>query len=107
MAAGVLKTIPSVGEGLGKLAKILGSFQVIIGIIAIVLGIMGLSGLQAIAAIIAGIILLSGIIGMLPIVGSSLEKTLKNLGVIQIVIGIAAIAIGIWSLIEFFLFFIL
>jgi len=42
LAMGILPNIPAVGKSLEKVAKLLGSFQTIIGIIAIIIGIWGL-----------------------------------------------------------------
>jgi len=42
LIAGFLPVIPALGKSLEKLAKLLGSFQTIIGIIAIIVGIWGL-----------------------------------------------------------------
>ncbi len=40
LAAGILQTIPALGDSLHKLAKWLGSFQTIIGIITLIVGIL-------------------------------------------------------------------
>jgi len=50
--------------------------------------------------IIAGLIMLSGVVGMIPALGVYLEKLAKWLGSFQGVIGIIAIVIGIiyWSI---------
>ncbi len=42
LATGLLQTLPAVGDYIEKLAKVLGSFQTIIGIITLVVGIWGL-----------------------------------------------------------------
>ncbi len=42
LAAGILQSLPAVGDHLEKLAKTLGSFQTIIGIIALIVGIWGI-----------------------------------------------------------------
>ncbi len=46
--------------------------------------------------IVVGLVLLSGVIGLLPGVGKHLEKVAKWLGSFQGVIGIIAIIVGIW-----------
>ncbi|MDG7008690.1 MAG: hypothetical protein JRN06_10710 [Nitrososphaerota archaeon] len=97
LAAGILTSIPALGKDLAKLAKWLGRFQVIIGIIAIILGILYF-GLQGIVAIVAGLVLAMGILPSIPAIGSSIEKLAKWLGRFQTIIGIIAIAVGIWGL---------
>ncbi len=42
LGAGILQTLPAVGDHLDKLARWLGSFQTIIGIITLLVGIYGL-----------------------------------------------------------------
>ncbi len=42
LGAGILQTLPAVGEELERLAKVLGSFQTIIGIVTLIVGIIGL-----------------------------------------------------------------
>jgi len=42
LGAGILQTLPVVGDQLERLAKVLGSFQTIIGIITLLVGIIGI-----------------------------------------------------------------
>ena len=100
LCAGILGAIPAMGKYLQKLAKWLGSFQVIIGLIAIILAIYYWGNLlQCGVAIIAGLILIMGILPMIPAIGKSLEKVAKWLGSFQTIVGIIAIIVGIWGLI--------
>jgi len=97
LAMGILSSIPAIGDDLVKVAKWLGRFQTIIGVIAIIIGILNF-GLQGIVAIIAGLILAMGILPSIPAIGDNLEQIAKWLGRSQTIIGIIAIAIGIWGL---------
>ena len=100
LVMGILPSIPAIGKSLAQVAKWLGRFQTIIGILAIIVGLLylGESWLQGIVAIIAGLILAMGILTSIPAIGASLEKLAKWLGRFQTIIGIIAIAIGIWGL---------
>jgi len=98
LCAGILEAIPAMGKHLAKLAKWLGSFQIIIGIIAIIVGILFFSIPQGLLAIIVGLILAMGILGAIPAMGKHLEKLAKWLGSFQTLIGIIAIIVGIWGL---------
>lgn len=103
LCVGILEAIPAMGKHLEKLAKWLGSFQVLIGIIAIILAIwIWLDGsgamIQIAMAIIVGLILAMGILGAIPAMGKHLERLAKWLGSFQTLIGIIAIIVGIWGL---------
>jgi hypothetical protein len=97
LAISILPSIPILGRDLTKLAKVLGEFQTIIGIVAIVLGVVHW-GLQGIVAIIAGLVLALGILPSVPLVGKDLARLAKWLRGFQTLIGVVAIAVGIWGL---------
>jgi hypothetical protein len=97
LASGLLPNIIAVGKSLEKVAKWLGRFQTIIGVIAIVAGILYF-GLQGIVAIVAGFFLIMGILPSIPAVGKDLAKVVKWLGGFQTIVGVIAMAIGIWGL---------
>lgn len=42
LAAGILQTLPGIGDEMRRLAKFLGSFQTIIGIVTLFVGVFGL-----------------------------------------------------------------
>ena len=100
LCVGILEAVPAMGKHLKKLAKWLGSFQTIIGIIAIALGIYWWSIPQGLVAILVGLILIVGILPAIPAMGKHLEKLAKWLGSFQTTIGIIAIIIGIWGLVQ-------
>jgi hypothetical protein len=97
LAAGVLPSIPAIGKGLGRLAKWLGGFQTIIGIITLiavfVFGGFSLT-LQPVVALIAGLVLLTGILHSVPLLG----RFVKWLGGFQTIIGVIALIVGILGL---------
>ncbi len=49
-------------------------------------------------AIIAGLVLLTGVLGVIPALGEHLEKLAKWLGSFQTIIGIIALLLGIFNL---------
>jgi nicotinamide riboside transporter PnuC len=100
LCAGILGAIPAMGKHLEKLAKWLGGFQTIIGLIAIILAVLWWTDLQSIVAIIVGLILIVGLLPAIPAMGKHLEKLAKWLGSFQTIIGIIAIIIGIWGLLN-------
>ncbi len=53
--------------------------------------------IEGIIAILAGLILLTGLLGVIPAFGEHLEKFAKWLGSFQGLIGIIAIIVGIWK----------
>ena len=104
LAIAFIELIPAFGTELARLSKWLGRFQTIIGAIALILGlwvlIEGGNLLQSVVAIIAGLVLAMGILPSIPALGKHLEKLAKWLGGFQTIIGIVAILVGIWGLIE-------
>jgi len=62
--------------------------------------------IPSIVAILAGLILLTGLLGVIPAFGKHLEKFAKWLGSFQAVIGIIAIVFGVlnlWSMVSIML----
>lgn len=100
LLTGSLYLIPALGKQLEKLAKWLGSFQAIIGIVAIVVALLDWEGWYSITLIVVGLILAVSLISALPAVGKYLAKLAKWLGGFQTVIGIIALVLGIWNLLD-------
>lgn len=98
LLTGLLGAIPALGKHLEKLAKLLGSFQTIIGVIAIVLGIWRWSIPDGLMLILAGLVLAMGILPAIPATGKHLEKLAKVLAGIQVPIGIIALILGILAI---------
>jgi len=94
LLVGVLYLIPAVGKYLAKLAKWLGSGQIVIGIIAIIVAILNIGSIQGIWLLISGLILAVGILPMIPAVGKMLEKVSKVLASFQVPIGIIALILA-------------
>jgi hypothetical protein len=99
LCIGLLEAIPAMGKHLAKLAKFLGSFQIIIGIIVIIAGIYYWSFPWALVTIFAGLILAVGILPAIPALGKHLEKLAKWLGGFQTIIGLIVLILGILGLI--------
>ena len=98
LCAGIIGVLPVLGGFLEKAGKLLGGFQIIIGIIMMVLGLLGIFSLQGIVAFLVGVILLTGAFHVVPGLGKYLEKFGTWLGSFQTTIGIVAIIIGILGL---------
>jgi len=101
LCVGILEAIPAMGKHLKKLAKWLGSFEIIIGLIVIIAGIYYWSFPWALVTIFAGLILAIGILPAIPALGKHLEKLAKWLGGFQTIIGIVVLIIGILGVIEY------
>ncbi len=95
---GIIGALPFFGKYLEKLAKWLGMFQTIIGIIALIIGILALFSLIGIMLVVAGLVLLTGILPMIPALGTHLEKLAKWLAAFQVPIGVITLIVGIWVL---------
>ena len=100
LCAGSLYLIPALGKQLEKLAKFLGGFQGLIGVIAIIVAIWEFGSLASVVLLIVGLILAASIMSMLPAVGKYIAKLTKALGAFQTIIGIIALVVGIWELLE-------
>ncbi len=83
LCAGIVGALPGIGKYLEKAGKWLGSFQVLIGIITLIVGLLNLGSLQGIIATLVGIILLTGVFYMIPVLGKYLTKFGKWLGGFQ------------------------
>ena len=101
LCVGILEAIPAMGKHLKKLAKWLGSFEMIIGIIVIIAGIYYWSFPWALVTIFAGLILAIGILPAIPALGEHLEKLAKWLGGFQTIIGLIVLIIGILGVIDY------
>ncbi|MCK4364718.1 MAG: hypothetical protein KAW45_01570 [Thermoplasmatales archaeon] len=101
LCVGILEAIPAMGKHLKKLAKWLGSFDIIIGLIVIIAGIYYWSLPWALVTIFAGLILAIGILPAIPALGKHLEKLAKWLGGFQTIIGIVVLIIGILGVINY------
>ena len=95
LCAGIIGSLPGIGKYLEKAGKWLGGFQVIIGIITLIVGILSLFSLQGIVATLVGIILLTGVFYVIPVLGKYLERLGKWLGGFQTIIGVIALILGI------------
>ena len=101
LLSGSLYLIPAMGKYLEKMAKWLSGFQAIIGVVAIVVGIIVDADLLArLMLIVAGLIMAASIVTVLPAVGKYIAKLVKFLGAFQTIIGIIALVLGIWYLID-------
>lgn len=104
LLTGVLYLIPAMGKYLEKLAKFLGGFQGIIGVIAVILAIWDMIevdiGWANILLLLVGLMLAASIMSALPAVGKYIAKLTKFLGGFQVIIGIVALVLGIWILID-------
>ncbi|MBN1677591.1 MAG: hypothetical protein JW880_03545 [Candidatus Thermoplasmatota archaeon] len=104
LLAGSLYLIPAMGKYLEKLAKFLGGFQAVIGVIAVIVAIWdmidGSVGLGNVVLLIVGLILGVSILSALPAIGKYIAKLTKALGAFQTILGIIALIVGIWMLID-------
>ena len=101
LLTGSLYLIPALGKSLEKLAKFLGGFQALIGVIAIIVAIWEWGDLlPSVTLLIVGLILAASVLSALPAVGKYLAKLTKWLGGFQTVVGIIALIVGIWVLID-------
>ena len=103
MLAGSLYVIPAMGKYLEKLAKWLSSFQALIGMIAIIVAAWKWDEETAwvsLLLVVVGIILAVSILSMLPAVGKYVAKFVKAMGTLQTAIGVIALVVGIWVLID-------
>ncbi|KUG19790.1 hypothetical protein ASZ90_010488 [hydrocarbon metagenome] len=98
LCAGIIGALPVLGGLLERVGKFLGGFQVIIGVIMIILGLLWLFSLQGIVAFLVGIILLTGLFHVIPVLGKYLDRFGTWLGGFQTIIGVVAIIIGILGL---------
>lgn len=102
LCVGFLEAVPFMGKHLKKLAKWLGSFEIIIGLIVIIAGIYWWSFPWALVTIFAGLILAIGILPAIPALGKHLEKLAKWLGGFQGIVGIIVLILGVLGLIGYF-----
>lgn len=104
LLTGVLYLIPAMGKYLEKLAKFLGGFQGVIGVIAVILAIWDMVDVEIgwanILLLLIGLMLAASIMSALPAVGKYIAKLTKFLGGFQTIIGIVALVLGIWILID-------
>ncbi len=103
LLAGSLYLIPAMGKHLEKLAKWLSSFQALIGIIAIIVAAWKWDEEAvwvSLLLVVVGLILAVSILSMLPAVGKYIAKFVKAMGALQTAIGVIALIVGIWVLID-------
>jgi len=103
LLAGSLYLIPAMGKYLEKIAKFLGGFQLLIGIVAVVVAILSMLddvGVGNIVLLLVGLMLAASIMTVLPAVGKYIAKLTKWLGASQTLVGVIALIVGIWVLID-------
>ena len=103
LLAGSLYLIPAMGKYLAKIAKFLGGFQLVIGIVAIIVAVLSMLDdidLGNVVLLIVGLMLATSIMTALPAVGKYIAKLTKWLGGFQTLIGVIALIVGIWVLID-------
>lgn len=103
LLAGSLYLIPAMGKYLEKLAKFLGGFQLVIGIVAIIVAVLSMVddvGLGNVVLLLVGLMLAASFMTALPAVGKYIAKLTKWLGASQTLIGVIALIVGIWVLLD-------
>jgi hypothetical protein len=100
LLTGSLYLIPAMGKYLEKLAKWLGGFQALIGVVAIVIAVLNIGSISGVVLLLVGLILAVSIMSALPTVGKYFAKIAKFLGAFQTILGILALIVGIWDLLQ-------
>lgn len=100
----VLMQMKGTGEKFSGFVSWLNGFRFVFGGISLVHGLIYLfrSGcaLFDITGMLAGLLLLSGALGNIPGIGKSLEKASRSLAPFSVIIGVAAIVVGIMGLLD-------